>query len=67
MFACVAFARASTTAVSTSFSCLLGEALHGGDQIKGQVGTALILVLHFGLLRLGGFILGRERVVTAAG
>jgi hypothetical protein len=46
---------------------LLGEALNGCDQIGNEIGAALILVLNLGPRRIGGFLLGRNDIVTARG
>ncbi|MNT27285.1 hypothetical protein D3C72_1629100 [compost metagenome] len=44
---------------------LNGRALHRGDQVRHQVGPALILALDVGPGRLGPFLLGRNGVVAA--
>src|SRR5262249_7050691 len=40
-------------------------ALHGRDEVGGQISPALILRLHVGPFGLGGFFLGRDRVDPA--
>ena len=63
--ACVALARASTTSVSTVL-LLLGEAFDGLDEVRNEVGTALVLVQHLRPGRLGVLLVGGDCVDAAA-
>ncbi len=45
---------------------LLGVALHGRDQVRDEIGAALILVLHVGPFGLRLLLERRDRVVAAA-
>ena len=52
---------------TSTLALLVGEALHGIDQIGHQVGTPLVLVLHLGPGCLHLLVVGGNIVDTAAG
>ena len=58
--------RASVTSVRTAL-LLIGETLHGFDEVRDQIGAALILIEHFAPRGLGRLLVGRNVVDAAAG